>query len=51
MVTLYQISEIISEGVMFPVILYIHIQSNKFLENVHFQISVTFSLSNYIPLS
>lgn len=51
MLTLYQICEIFSDGVMFPVIHYIHIQSNKLLENLHFQIFIIFSLSNYIPLS
>lgn len=51
MLTLYQICEIISDGVIFPVIHYIHSQSNKLLQNLHFQIFTTFSLSNYIALS
>lgn len=41
MLTLYQICEIISDGVMFPVIHYIHSQSNKLLQNLHFQIFIT----------
>lgn len=51
MLTLHQICEIISDGVMFPVIHYINIQSNKLLENMRFQVFITFSFSNYIPLS